>query len=62
MASYFRIHRIANKFSVTHVREADDEVLAGFVEVGRFDNYNDAMKYAADRGPVTIDFEAIAAR
>ena len=44
------------------MREADDEVLAGFVEVGRFDNYNDAMRYAADRGPVTIDFEVMAAR
>jgi hypothetical protein len=59
VANYFRIHRIVNKFSVTHVREADDENLGGFVEVGRFDLFDEAMRFAADRGAVAVDFDVL---
>lgn len=62
MASYYRIHRIApTAFSVTLVREGDEEGLPGFAEVGRFPELNEAMRFAADRGAVAIDFDVMGA-
>lgn len=59
MANYFQIHRVVNKFYVTQVREADDENLGGFIEMGKFDKFDDAMKFASARGAVAVDFDVL---
>lgn len=57
--THYQIHRVNGKFSVTRVRELEEEQLQGYEELARFDEYNEAMEYATSLGDVAVDFDVL---
>lgn len=59
MTNQYQIHKVNDKFSVTLVRELEEEQMQGYEEVGRFDSLDEATSYAGERGAVIIDFDVL---
>lgn len=59
MTNHYQIHKVDDKFSVTLVRELEEEQMQGYEEVARFASLSEATEYAGERGAVIIDFDVV---
>lgn len=59
MTNQYQIHKVNEQFSVTLVRELEQEHMQGYEEVARFDSLTEATDYAGERGAVIIDFDVL---